>query len=118
MRSFTATAIQSAVFASFLTSSVVFSFQPVAMLVNKAILSAPASIPIIAAIATAEVVDDYEYGAVDAPIGVAFVGGVLAVLTALLPIFLQGGEKAFEEIKERDADTFGKSNNNILNKRK
>lgn len=84
------------------------------MLVSKAILSAPASFPIIA---VAEVVDDYEYGAVDAPIGIAVVGGILAVLTALLPLFLQGGEKAFEEIKERDADTFGKPNN-ILKKRK
>jgi hypothetical protein len=51
--------------------------------------------------------DDYEYGAVDAPIGLAVGGGILAILTALLPIALRGGEEAFEEIKDRDAGTFG-----------
>jgi len=63
--------------------------------------------------------DNYEYGKVDAPIGLAFLGGVLAILTALLPIALKGGEKAFEEIRERDADTFGsRDNKDVLNRRK
>lgn len=59
-------------------------------------------------VALAEEVDDYEYGAVDAPIGIAVVGGILAILTALLPIALQGGEEAFEEMKARDSNKWGK----------
>ena len=55
--------------------------------------------------------DNYEYGAVDAPIGLAVGGGILAILTALLPIALRGGEEAFEEMKDRDSDTFGKAGN-------
>lgn len=65
----------------------------------------------------AEQPDDYEYGAVNAPIGLAWGVGVLAILTALLPIALRGGEDAFNEMKERDADTFGKSND-LLKRRK
>eukprot|EP00560_Eucampia_antarctica_P008801 CAMPEP_0197828538 /NCGR_PEP_ID=MMETSP1437-20131217/5079_1 /TAXON_ID=49252 ORGANISM="Eucampia antarctica, Strain CCMP1452" /NCGR_SAMPLE_ID=MMETSP1437 /ASSEMBLY_ACC=CAM_ASM_001096 /LENGTH=66 /DNA_ID=CAMNT_0043429775 /DNA_START=268 /DNA_END=468 /DNA_ORIENTATION=+ len=52
--------------------------------------------------------EDYEYGAVDAPISIAVGGGILAVLTALLPLFLQGGEEAFEEMKDTDKNTWGK----------
>lgn len=64
-------------------------------------------------------VDDYEYGSVDAPIGLAIGGGILAIATALLPIALKGGEEAFEEIRERDSTTFGaKSNKDVLKKRK
>lgn len=59
--------------------------------------------------------DDYEYGAVSAPISVAWVGGIFAVGTALLPIALSGGEEAFEEMKEQDKGTFGKSND-VLNR--
>ena len=62
--------------------------------------------------------DNYEYGAVDAPIGIAVGGGLLAILTALLPIALKGGEEAFEEIKDRDVDTFGKRNTDLLKKKK
>ena len=59
-------------------------------------------------LALAEEVDDYEYGAVNAPIGIAWAAGCLAILTALLPLALQGGEKAFEEMKNRDAYKWGK----------
>lgn len=52
--------------------------------------------------------DDYEYGAVDAPIGIAWAGGALAILTALLPVALSSGEEAFEEMKERDSDKWAK----------
>ena len=69
-------------------------------------------------IAMAVVEDDYEYGKVDAPIGLAVGGGLLAILTALLPIALKGGEEAFEEIREREKDTFGGSNKDVLKKRK
>jgi hypothetical protein len=63
--------------------------------------------------------DDYEYGAVDAPIGIAVGGGVLAILTALLPVVMKGGEEAFEEIKDQSADSFGKKDNaNVLNQKK
>jgi hypothetical protein len=63
---------------------------------------------------------DYEYGAVNAPIGLAVGGGILAILTALLPVALRGGEDAFNEIRDRDASTFGdnKKNKNVLNKRR
>ncbi|KAI2504275.1 hypothetical protein MHU86_10202 [Fragilaria crotonensis] len=59
-----------------------------------AIVAITASSPFVA---LAEEADGYEYGAVDAPIGIAVVGGVLAVLTALLPLLLKGGEEAFED---------------------
>ena len=55
--------------------------------------------------------EDYEYGAVDAPIGIAVGGGVLAILTALLPVVMKGGEEAFEEMKDQSADSFGKKDN-------
>jgi len=61
--------------------------------------------------------ENYEYGAVNAPIAIPLVGGLLAILTALLPVLFKGGEQAFEEIKERDSETFGKSNN-LLNRKK
>jgi len=53
---------------------------------------------------------------VDAPIGLAVGGGILAILTALLPVFLRGGEEAFEEIRERDEGTFG-SGKDVLRKK-
>ena len=68
--------------------------------------------------ALAEEVDDYEYGAVKAPIGIAVGAGVLAILTALLPVVLQGGEEAFEEMKDRDSDSWGTGSTNALNSRK
>lgn len=62
--------------------------------------------------------EDYEYGAVNAPIGLAWGAGVLAILTALLPIALRGGEDAFNEMKERDSDTFGKAGKDVLKSRR
>jgi len=62
--------------------------------------------------------DDYEYGAVDAPIGIAWGVGVLVILSALLPLAMQGGEEAFEEMKQTDSDSWGSGNSNKLNKRK
>jgi hypothetical protein len=66
-----------------------------------------ASIAASPLVAMAEEVDDIEYGSVDAPIGIAVAGGVLAILTAAVPIFLQGGEEAFEEMRERDEGQWG-----------
>ena len=69
-------------------------------------------------VAMAEEADDYEYGAVNAPIGIAWAGGVLAVLTALLPLALQGGEDAFNEMKDRDADKWGTGQTDALSRRR
>mmetsp|Transcript_19781 Transcript_19781/g.27151 ORF Transcript_19781/g.27151 Transcript_19781/m.27151 type:complete len:145 (-) Transcript_19781:317-751(-) len=68
--------------------------------------------------ALAEEADDYEYGAVNAPIGIAVGGGLLAIATALLPIVLKGGEEAFEEMKDRDSDSWGTGNTSRLDKRR
>jgi hypothetical protein len=63
--------------------------------------------------------EDYEYGAVDAPIGIAVGGGILAILTALLPVVMKGGEEAFEEMKDQSADSFGaKDNKDVLNSKR
>jgi hypothetical protein len=69
-------------------------------------------------IALAEEVDDYEYGAVNAPIGIAVAGGILAILTAGIPFLMTGGEEAFEEMKERDSGKWGSGDTDALKKRK
>jgi hypothetical protein len=56
--------------------------------------------------------DEYVYGSVDAPIGLAVGVGILAIATAALPVLLRGGEEAFEEIRERDEGTFGSPDKN------
>ena len=65
-----------------------------------------------------EEVDGYEYGAVDAPIGLAWGAGVVVILTAAVPVFMQGGEEAFEEMRERDAGNWGSGNSDRLNGRR
>jgi len=72
--------------------------------------------PLVAA--AVDEVDNYEYGAVDAPIGIAVGGGILAILTALLPIALRGGEEAFEEMKEKDSGSWGSGNKDRLSGKK
>jgi len=64
--------------------------------------------------------EEYEYGAVSAPggLGLAFAIGVLAIATAAVPVLLKPGEEAFEEIKERDSDTFGKKADVLKSKKK
>lgn len=62
--------------------------------------------------------EEYEYGAVDAPIGLAFAAGIAAILTALLPLALRGGEEAFEEIRQRDEGKFGGNNKDVLKRKK
>ena len=64
----------------------------------------------------AEYDDNYEYGAVSAPPLVPIVGGLLAILTALLPIALRGGEEAFEEMK-KDGN-FGSGDDVLKSRRK
>lgn len=68
--------------------------------------------------ALAEETDDYEYGAVSAPIGIAWGVGLLAILTALLPLALKGGEEAFEEMRENDSEGWGTGNSDKLKKRR
>mmetsp|Transcript_18605 Transcript_18605/g.44119 ORF Transcript_18605/g.44119 Transcript_18605/m.44119 type:complete len:141 (+) Transcript_18605:83-505(+) len=61
--------------------------------------------------------DDYEYGAVDAPIGIAWAAGAFAILTAAVPVFLQSGEKALEQQRIDEKGSFGTSKD-ILKKRR
>ena len=68
--------------------------------------------------ALAEEAEEYEYGSVNAPIGIAWAGGVLAILTAFLPVALRGGEEAFEEMKERDSGKWGTGDSSSLNKKR
>ena len=49
-----------------------------------------------------------EYGSVDAPIGLAWGLGVAAILTSFLPVLLQPGEKALEDMRENEKYSFGK----------
>jgi len=55
---------------------------------------------------------------VNAPIGLAWGVGILVIATALVPLALQGGEEAFEEMRQKDASTWGTGNSDRLNKRK
>jgi hypothetical protein len=71
-----------------------------------------------AASSSSESPDEYVYGAVDAPIGLAFGAGVLAIATAALPVLLRSGERAFEEIRERDEGTFGADTRDVLKSKK
>mmetsp|Transcript_26663 Transcript_26663/g.43724 ORF Transcript_26663/g.43724 Transcript_26663/m.43724 type:complete len:123 (-) Transcript_26663:287-655(-) len=68
------------------------------------VLSSP-----LAALA-AEEADGYEYGAVSAPggIGLAVGLGCVAILTAAVPVILAPGEDAFNEMKEKDQDKWGR----------
>lgn len=89
----------------------------------KAVASTAVALAALAAsplAALAEDAEEYEYGAVNAPPGIALIGGVLAILTAALPVLLQGGEKALEQQRIDEASrggTFGK-NADILKKRR
>ncbi|KAL3762167.1 hypothetical protein ACHAWU_000631 [Discostella pseudostelligera] len=64
----------------------------------------------LAAIAEQAADDEYVYGAVNAPggIGLAAVLGVLAILTAAVPVILAPGEDAFNEMKKKDENKWGK----------
>eukprot|EP00978_Attheya_sp_CCMP212_P015279 scaffold39385_cov46-Attheya_sp.AAC.1 len=81
-----------------------------------AAMAAMVASPLMALAEEAE--GDYEYGAVDAPIGLAWAGGVVLILTALLPIAMQGGEEAFDEMKERDSTNWGKKDQDTLKKKR
>jgi hypothetical protein len=72
-----------------------------------------AALPLVARAA-----EEYEYGAVDAPIGLAWAAGILAILTAAIPVLLRPGEEAFEQMRERDSDSFGSKSGSTLDKRK
>ena len=57
------------------------------------------------------VVDEAQYGTVEAPAWVLPVGALIVVSTAgLVPLFLKGGEEAQKAMAERDADVFDRSN--------
>mmetsp|Transcript_142 Transcript_142/g.237 ORF Transcript_142/g.237 Transcript_142/m.237 type:complete len:135 (+) Transcript_142:131-535(+) len=82
------------------------------------VASAAAVTTVAPLVALAEEQDDYVYGAVNAPIGLAWGAGLLAILTALLPIALSSGEDAFNEMREKDADAWGSGNSDRLRGRK
>jgi hypothetical protein len=92
--------------------------KPISEKLAQFVTTASAVIATSPLIALAEEVDDYEYGAVNAPIGIAWGVGVLFVATALLPLALQGGEEAFEEMKENDAGKWGTGKTDALKKRR
>ena len=94
------------------------SAKPVSEKVVQFMATAAVVISTSPIMALAEEVDDYEYGAVNAPIGIAWAAGVLAVATALLPLALQGGEDAFNEMKDRDAAEWGTGTTDALKRRK
>ena len=77
---------------------------------NAATVAAASVVATPFAAIAADAVDDYEYGAVNAPggLGLAAGLGVLAILTAAIPVLLAPGEDAFNEMKERDADAWRK----------
>ncbi|GMH82312.1 hypothetical protein TrST_g12546 [Triparma strigata] len=60
--------------------------------------------------------DGYEYGSVDAPIGIAWGVGILAILTSFLPLALKGGEEALDDMRENEKYSFGKGKD-VLNGR-
>ena len=124
------------IFALFLLSAVAFGFapvnqqqhrpasqleaanKPIAERVSQFVATTAAVVATSPLMALAEEVDDYEYGSVDAPIGIAVAGGILAILTAAVPVFMQGGEEAFEEMRERDSGNWGTGRSDSLNKRR
>mmetsp|Transcript_19156 Transcript_19156/g.25235 ORF Transcript_19156/g.25235 Transcript_19156/m.25235 type:complete len:131 (+) Transcript_19156:249-641(+) len=70
----------------------------------------PKILPAIAAaipssvLAAVEEVDDYQYGAVSAPGWILPVGALAVIVTAAVPILLQSGQEAFDEISENSKD--------------
>ena len=84
--------------------------------ISAALLGASASMA--APLAAVAEEDYYEYGAVDAPIGLAWGAGAILILTALLPLAMQGGEEAFEDMKAKDSDKWGKNSADRLSGRK
>lgn len=85
--------------------------------ISTAAAAAAATFALSPLAAFAEEADDYEYGAVNAPIGLAWGVGVLVIATALVPLALKGGEEAFEEMRQKDASTWGTGNSDRLNRR-
>mmetsp|Transcript_12187 Transcript_12187/g.26668 ORF Transcript_12187/g.26668 Transcript_12187/m.26668 type:complete len:118 (+) Transcript_12187:113-466(+) len=77
---------------------------------TTAITTASIAIATSPLVAIAADEDGYEYGAVAAPggIGLAVGLGVVAILTAAVPVILAPGEDAFNEMKERDESKWGK----------
>ena len=78
---------------------------------STAVTTAAIAITTSPIIALAEQDDDYVYGAVAAPggLGLAAGLGVLAIITAAVPVVLAPGEDAFNEMKDRDQGKWGKN---------
>jgi len=99
-------------------SPMVSSLKPLVEKVGQFATTAAVVVSTSPLMALAEEADDYEYGAVNAPIGIAWLGGVVAILTALLPVALQSGEEAFDEMRERDAGKWGSGDSSALDKKR
>ncbi|KAL3941010.1 MAG: hypothetical protein SGBAC_004551 [Bacillariaceae sp.] len=94
------------------------SSKPLSERVSQFVAVTAAAVATSPLVALAEEADDYEYGSVDAPIGIAVAGGILAILTAAVPVFTQGGEEAFNEMRDRDSSQWGTGQTEALNKNK
>ena len=105
---------------SFTQKQQVGEFEPMQVSPKKSYAPAVAAAVALSSplVAMAEETDEYVYGAVDAPIGLAWGAGVLAILTALLPIALSSGEDAFNEMRDADAEGWGTGNSDKLRNRK
>ncbi|CAM9615525.1 unnamed protein product [Heterosigma akashiwo] len=70
---------------------------------KAALASLAAAIP-SSVYAAVEQADDYEYGAVNAPGWILPVGAFVVIATAAVPIFLQSGQEAFDDISDKSKD--------------
>ena len=91
--------------------------QPPSGMIAATIAAASGILTTFPLVALAVEDDSYEYGAVDAPIGLAVGGGLLAILTAAVPVLLRPGEEALEEQRKNEGESFG-TGRDILNKRR
>jgi len=55
---------------------------------------------------------------VNAPIGIAWGVGVLAILTSFLPLALKGGEEALDDMRENEGYSFGKGKDMLKGKKR
>ncbi|KAJ1639781.1 hypothetical protein T492DRAFT_934336 [Pavlovales sp. CCMP2436] len=79
---------------------------------------ASALAPMVAKAAEIAVDNEIEYGSVSAPNFILPLGAGLAILTALLPVVMKGGDEAAREMQDRDADSFGKTMDSVGKKKR
>jgi len=84
----------------------------------RSLVSTSALLFLCPIVALAEEAEDYEYGAVGAPIGIAWFFGVLAIATSFLPLLLKGGEEALEQQRKDEKGSFGRGQDVLTKKGK